>query len=64
MEKTGWCAKEEVSSSLLGKLALPCVYVTNIFLLVQWCRRRGGRGGRGGTAPPPPPPHFLDMFAP
>ena len=29
MEKTGQCAKEELSSSLLGKLALP-FFVTNM----------------------------------
>ena len=32
MEKTGRCAKEEASSSLLGKLALP-FYVINILLV-------------------------------
>ena len=33
VEKTGWCAKEEVSSSFLGKLAPH----TNIFLVGYRC---------------------------
>ena len=30
VEKTGWCAKEEVNSSLLGKLAPPCLCYKHI----------------------------------
>ena len=39
MEKTKWCAKEEVSSSLLGKLAPPNVYVTNELECTMTCAR-------------------------
>ena len=37
VEKTRRCAKEEMSSSLLGKFAPPYVYVTNILLVFNRC---------------------------